>query len=340
MQARWPVPPGRNSALTLPTPRTVSNRPRSPMNLRLLVFISLTVASRVFSQSAAPAPAAGTNETILFVGNSFIYGAGSAVRYYRATTVTDLNGEGQGGVPALFKVFANQAGLDFTVSLETVGGSGLDLHVEKKADVIGRPWDRVVLLGQSMLDNLKPGDTTKLVAAAKDISALFSRYNPRVDLRLVASWSRADQTYPENGAWHGKSIETMALDVRRGCDLAAAGAPLIRTVIPVGEAWNRAIQTGVADANPYDGIAFGQVDLWTNDHYHASSYGYYLEALMIFGDLTGLDPRSLGSAERAAGDLGFSTAQATALQKVAFDELTATKGRPALKAFTPAKLPR
>ena len=255
-------------------------------------------------------------------------------------TVTDLNGESQGGVPALFKVFANQAGLDFTVSLETVGGSGLDLHVEKKAAVIGRPWDRVVMLGQSMLDNLKPGDTTKLVAAAKDISALFSRYNPRVDLRLVATWSRADQTYPEKGAWHGKAIETMALDVRRGCDLAAAGAPLIRTVIPVGEAWNRAFKAGVADPNPYDGIAFGQVSLWTNDHYHASSYGYYLEALMIFGDLTGLDPRSLGGAERAAGDLGFSQAQATALQKVAFDELTATKVRPPLQAFKPAKLPR
>ena len=269
-----------------------------------------------------------------------MYGAGSAARYYRANTVTDLNGEAQGGVPALFKVFANQAGLDYHVSLETVGGSGLDLHVEKKAAVIGRAWDHVVMLGQSMLDNTKPGDATKLVAAVKDISGLFSRYNPRVDIRLVATWSRADQTYPEKGAWHGKPIETMALDVRRGCDLAAKNVPLIRTVIPVGEAWNRAFQAGVADPNPYDGIAFGQVDLWTNDHYHASSYGYYLEALMIFGDFTGFDPRSLGGAERAAGDLGFSQTQATALQNVAYEVLTATKGRPSLNAFKAAKLPR
>jgi hypothetical protein len=111
-------------------------------------------------------------------------------------------------------------------------------------------------------------------------------------------------------------------------------------VIPVGEAWNRAFKAGVADPNPYDGISYGQVDLWTNDHYHASSYGYYLEALMIFGDLTGLDPRSLGETERAAGDLGFSKLQALALQKVAFEELAATKGRPPLKPFTPVKLPR
>lgn len=311
------------------------------MNLRLLAvaftaFLSLSSAADI---PAAANPSA-TPEKILFVGNSFMFGAGSAARYYRASTVTDLNGEAQGGVPALFKVFANQAGLDFAVSLETVGGSGLDLHVEKKADVIGRPWDRVVMLGQSMLDNTKPGDTAKLVRAAKQISELFSSKNPRVDIRLVATWSRADQTYPEKGHWHGKSIEAMALDVRRGCDLAAAGTPLIRAVLPVGEAWNRAFQTGVADPNPYDGIAYGQVDLWTNDHYHASTYGYYLEALIIFGDLTGLDPRSLGKTERAAGDLGISATQASALQQVAFDELKATPGRPALRDFKPLKLPR
>ena len=39
---------------------------------------------------------------MLFIGNSFTFGYGSAVRYYRSQTVTDLNGGGQGGVPALF----------------------------------------------------------------------------------------------------------------------------------------------------------------------------------------------------------------------------------------------
>ncbi|HEY4069470.1 MAG TPA: hypothetical protein VGM74_21360, partial [Burkholderiaceae bacterium] len=41
--------------------------------------------------------------SILFIGNSFTYGQGSAVHYYRAGTVTDLNGQGNGGLPALFK---------------------------------------------------------------------------------------------------------------------------------------------------------------------------------------------------------------------------------------------
>ena len=65
----------------------------------------------------------------LFIGNSFTYGYGSAVRFYRADTVTDLNNEGIGGVPALFKSFVDQAGLDYDVYLETRGGSGLDFHL-------------------------------------------------------------------------------------------------------------------------------------------------------------------------------------------------------------------
>ncbi len=51
-------------------------------------------------------------ETILFVGNSFTFGYGSPVMRYHPERVIDLNDEGIGGVPALFKTFANEAGLD------------------------------------------------------------------------------------------------------------------------------------------------------------------------------------------------------------------------------------
>ena len=85
------------------------------------------------------------------------------------------------------------------------------------------------------------------------------------------------------------------------------------------------MQTGVADANPYDGIDAGKLDLWTYDHYHASTHGYYLEALVIFGRLTGRDPRSLGERECSAFELGLSRAEVRALQQVAFDELAADR---------------
>jgi hypothetical protein len=266
--------------------------------------------------------AAGTS--VLFIGNSFTFGSGSAVRFYRADTVTDLNNEGIGGVPALFKSFTQQAGLDYDVSLETRGGSGLDFHLENKLGVIGRrAWDKVVMHGYSTLDANKPRDPTKLIATSKQMADFLRTRNPMVDLYLMSTWSRADETYPAKGAWAGQPIDAMARDVRAAYD-KAAGPSAAKAVIPVGEAWTRAIQTGVADPNPYDGIEAGKLNLWTFDHYHASTHGYYLEALVIFGSVTGRDPRSLGANECSAYELGLSRSEVNALQQVAFDQLAST----------------
>jgi hypothetical protein len=264
-----------------------------------------------------------TVTAILFIGNSFTYGANSPVRFYRANTVTDLNNEGQGGVPALFKSFTEQAGLHFDVFLETRGGSGLDFHLANKLGVIGqRGWDTVVMHGFSLLDADKPRDPSKLVASSKQMADFLRTRNPKVQLYLMSTWSRADQTYPASGAWAGQPIEAMARDVRAAYDKAAAGSG-VKGVIPVGEAWTRAIHTGIADPNPYDGIEAGKINLWTYDSYHASAHGYYLEALVIFGGVTGRDPRSLGENECSAYELGLSRPQVKALQQVAFDQLAA-----------------
>jgi hypothetical protein len=280
--------------------------------------------------SVLTVPAAQSATSVLFIGNSFTFAAGSAVRFYRSDTVTDLNNEGIGGVPALFKSFTQQAGLAYDVFLETRGGSGLDFHLENKRDVIAkRGWDAVVMHGYSLLDADKPRDPAKLIATSKQMAELLRARNPNVALYLMATWSRADQTYPATGAWAGQPIETMARDVRAAYDKAAAGAPGVKAVIPVGEAWTRAIQTGLADPNPYDGIEAGKLNLWTYDHYHASAHGSYLEALVIFGSLTGRDPRSLGDAECSAYELGFARPQVKALQQVAFDQLS---GAGAVKA--------
>jgi hypothetical protein len=89
-------------------------------------------------------------------------------------------------------------------------------------------------------------------------------------------------------------------------------------VVPVGEAFNCAIASGIADRNPYDGIAPGTVDLWADDHYHASTAGYYLEALTIFAAVTGRDPTRLGSNESAGAELGLSPTLVGRLQQVAY----------------------
>lgn len=262
---------------------------------------------------------------ILFVGNSFTFAAGTPIMTYKANTVTDLNKNGTGGVPALFKSFTVQAGLQYDVFLETYPGVGIDWHLDHALDKIGaRSWDTVVLQSYSTLNAGQPGNPAVLIPSVKRMAELLKSKNPAVDVRLMATWSRADQTYEKTGHWYGKPIDAMMTEVRAGYDKAAAGTPIVKGVIPVGEAWARAMRSGVADSNPYDGIDAGKVNLWGSDNYHASNFGYYLEALTIFGSVTGRDPRSLGEHECAAVDLGISPAQAGALEKIAFEQLHAS----------------
>ena len=290
----------------------------------------------VFAAIALATPQAAAPTRLLFIGNSFTFGELSPVHFWRSASVADLNDEGIGGVPALVKAMTVEAGLDYDVSLETHPGVGLDWHLANKLDALTRrPYDVVVMHGYSTLDAAKPGDPGILVDTATRMAAALRGVNPQIEIHLTATWSRADQTYPQGRPWFGKPIETMALDVRAGYDKAAAAAHAA-SVIPVGQAWNRAITSGLADPNPYDGIEAGKIDLWASDHYHASAQGYYLEALMVFGDLTGIDPRTLGTGECSAYELGFSGAPARALQQVAFDELdaahrTMTRATPATR---------
>ena len=276
--------------------------------------------------AVTPAGAQEKAKTILFVGNSFTFGANSAAHYYKPDTVTDLNGPGAngktvGGVPAMFKALTKEAGLDYTVYLETVGGKGMDFHYAEKRALLDQPWDVVVMHGYSTLDIDHPGNPALLVSSAKQITDMFRAKNPKADIWLDATWSRADQTYPDGKPWHGKPIQQMGKDLAVAYDAAAKNAMV--GVIPLGLAWNRAFDTGVAGTDPYAGIPAGKINLWSWDSYHASAYGYYLEALMVFGKVTGKDPLSLGDNETVADDMGFSKPQTHALQQIAHDELAA-----------------
>jgi hypothetical protein len=278
----------------------------------LLVMIAPTVVG-----APAPPPA----QSILFIGNSFTFGALSPVRRYHPDLVHDLNGDGVGGVPALFKVFTREAGLDYDVSLETAGGKSLEFHYTQKRQQIDRAWDHVVMQEYSTLSADKPGDPVLFQRYAGKLASLFKQKNPAVDIRLMATWSRPDLTFQPGGHWYGKPIEAMGDDLQKAYARVAAGNASIHGVISVGSAFNLAIRDGVADPNPYDGITFNQIDLWAYDHYHASTSGYYLEALMDFGSITGRDPRSLGRHEQAADDLGLAPEQAATLQNIAYQQL-------------------
>jgi hypothetical protein len=298
----------------------------SALGLALSTAAAVPAAAQVAAPPPAPTVARPTAtvtrpRSILFIGNSFTQGAHSAVKRYRNNTITDLNGDGYGGVPALFKLFAAESGLNYAVALETDGGKTLGFHWNQRRQLVDRQWDVVVLQELSTLDRERPGDATDYRTYAPQFAAMFARNNPRVDVYLMATWSRADLVYQPGSPWSGKPITAMAQDLRRAADGVRALSPAFRGVLPVGEAWNRAIASGIADPDPYNGIAFGQVDLWTYDHYHASIFGYYLEALVVFGRVTGLDPTRLGANERAADDLGIDPRVAVQLQQVAKAQL-------------------
>ena len=159
--------------------------------------------------------------SILFVGNSFTYGepAGGApiVEYYQPGTVTDLNGLGIGGVPALFKQLTVEAGLNYTVSLETHPGVGLDWHYSNKlSELTTQPYDVAILQGYSTLDPVNPGNPANQIKYSALLSQALAAQNPNIDVLLDATWSRADQTYLPTGHWYGDPISQMEQDVQAG----------------------------------------------------------------------------------------------------------------------------
>ena len=167
--------------------------------------------------------------SVLFIGNSFTYGYGSATKYYRSDSVTDLNNEGIGGVPALFKSFTEQVALDYDVYLETRSGSALDFHLDNKLAVIGtQPWDQVVMHGFSTLDSNKPNNPSLLVETTVKMSTFLQALNPKVEVYLTATWSRADLIYQADRHWSDTPIEKMALDVRAGYNKAQQQLPQLK----------------------------------------------------------------------------------------------------------------
>ncbi len=287
------------------------------------------IAAAFVSLCVTPASAA---TKILFVGNSLDFGAWGAVHFYKTDTVHDLNGKQKngktnGGVPALFKEFTVEAGLDYDVSSELVGGQGMDYHLANKRAEIDKPWDVVVMHGYSSLNQKKVGDPQLVIDTARQMTDMLRAKNAQVQVFLASTWGRPDMTYIKDGKgpggpWLGKTVQQMGIDVQAIYDQAGknAGIPAAN-VVPISLAINRAIDTGFGDGNNYDGVDAEKVNMFAFDGHHGTDFAYYLSALMYFGKVTGKDPLSLGPKESAAEDLGFGPKQTTALQQIAHDQL-------------------
>ena len=134
----------------------------------------------------------------------------------------------------MFKTFTDEAGLDYSVSLETQGGKSLAFHYEQRRQLFDRALDVVVLQEHSELDPKRPGDPTNYYRDVARLASLLRARNPKVDIRLMPTWTRADLTYKPAGHWYGKPVTAMADDLRSAADVARSKTPGIAGILPVG----------------------------------------------------------------------------------------------------------
>ena len=138
--------------------------------------------------------------------------------------------------------------------------------------------------------------------------------------------------FPDTLYYEADGLVAMTADLRDAFAAKVQSNPNIAGVIPAGEAFQRAVDSGIAKADGFytaDGVYStllpqDKINLWWDDYLHASKYGSYLSALVTFGKLTGIDPASFGATEKAAADLFIGPGDAVKLQRVASDQLAAS----------------
>jgi len=137
--------------------------------------------------------------------------------------------------------------------------------------------------------------------------------------------------FPDTLYYEAEGLAGMTADLHAAFATKLQSNPNFAGVLPVGDAFQRAVDTGIAKGDGFytaDGVYAtavpqDKINLWWDDYLHASKYGSYLSALVIFGKLTGINPASFGASEQAAADLGIGPGDAVKLQRVAWDQLAA-----------------
>jgi hypothetical protein len=138
--------------------------------------------------------------------------------------------------------------------------------------------------------------------------------------------------FPDTLYYEAEGLAGMTADLRAAFARKAAENSAFAGVIRVGDAFQRAIDDGIAKGDDFynsEGTYAAhepsdKINLWWDDYLHASKHGSYLSALVIFGTLTGISPASFGASEKSAADLGINPGDAVRLQRVAADQLAAS----------------
>ena len=167
-------------------------------------------------------------------------------------------------MPALFARFCRASGTETEVTMLSHSGKPLEWHrseyFEERFNLLHGGYDFCVIQQQAhpFPEPKQSGETigylTGLCAAAHTLPVLYM------------TW--AEKACPENQKLMTETYRQIAADT--GARLA-----------PVGEAWER-----VRSRHP-------EIELYWRDGMHASAYGSYLAAAVLFAAVTGKSPRNL-----------------------------------------------
>jgi hypothetical protein len=222
-----------------------------------------------------------------------------------------------------------------------------------------REVDMYTAIYGSLANCVAAGGTTASCGstATRNIPANANR-NPDAEIYLTQTWARPDMVFPHLATipdpnyptvpdgrpivaqpptpdtlyYQSEGLAGMTTDLHAAFAAKLAANPNLAGVIPVGDAFQRALDDGIAKADGFynaegtyaEEVPSDKLNLWWIDYLHASAHGSYLSALVIFGKLTGISPASFGASEKAASDLGINPGDAVRLQRVATDQLVAS----------------
>jgi hypothetical protein len=259
-----------------------------------------------------------------------------------------------GGIPGIFARFAVEAGLNYVVHIEAISETSLTDNYKAASSVIDQAqWNDVVLQELSSrplprsLTNDPTSNPSNFCSTVQTIERGVHGAAPSARVFLYETWPRGDLAQQLSGSTSSlnftqsylQNLGALGAAYHDVYDRAAVLDGHIQAVAPAGEAWQRAWAQNVANPDPFTAQNNGPL-LWyginaTNDpsitqpdYLHPSIHGAYLSALVLFEQISGVDPRTLGASEQAAATLGISPAMATTLQNIAWQTVQSANPAP------------
>jgi hypothetical protein len=252
-----------------------------------------------------------------------------------------------GGIPGIFAELALEKGLDYDVHIEAISETSLEKNYAAASSVIDQSkWDAVVLQELSAkplpyaLTASKTSDPAGFCSSVATIEKGIHQAQLAANVYLYETWASGDTAQTLSGTagtsgYHAKylaNLLSLSNADHNAYYSAASHDGAIAGVAPVGDAWQRAWNEGVANPDSlvtsslpllwYDINTVNDPSITQPDLHHPSIYGAYLSGLVLFQQITGVDVRTLGITEKAAQQLGIPAAVAVQLQQVAWESVT------------------